>query len=907
MDDSIKTIFFNPDNIEYFKETINFWKNKIIFFAQYIVHFDQQIKQRAMMAWNSVNDSQYSHYAIWIPIISLAAAVAFFLFKFPEFRAIMRARNCKVEIEWNRNFPNRVGGEVVVKIMPFLSPTRLHIFDFPDTETANDLISNIVMQVFLEEEEITVNKSINQSDQAIYAKFPVLKSGKYSIYLSYCGFSVNGSPFTANMDADDMDITKSYVGVTNPLIIVENEIFRIDVIPLDMFHNRCATTLDTMQRIKFTVKKVDEFKAEVNAGHFSAARGPNVEGMGNQWSNPCLTTIDGNDNCDEDDDSDPTDFKTNVGIRRENPDLPEFLPLYCIYGKCKNVGEYSGQVIINDLFPLTLPAQTIELMCISTQEQDKVLDLKKQELCKFAVRLILEIPVPLPSNSNINTEDVGVLDVSLEMTNRFVFLSRRLFNGPMEKRLQTWRLGENISVEIVSIQNDPEPDTHIIKISDTQHHNSFKELVMTGFDARVFFVMFHEYLAAKKNDSHFKSILHPESRHFENNLREKQQAFYEQIRETFDIDELSLVLPSCRTFTVTRADIVKTTLDATKNFTRSDWGQPFVVSFRHEAVNRSGATWVEWAGELCKELFDSTAYGMFLGRNFTVGNRPQPGLLHPNHARNNHWKLQHYELAGKLVGKCVIENVLNPEHQFFVDARFSRTIFCMILGIWPSYKHLQVDDPDYFRTNCDTLLHNDVSHMKLNFEVRVVNDKGIFETLPLIPDGENIAVTNENKIRYLNALARYHLCHDVKKEIDAFISGLNFIIPGRLFMMFDENELELMLCGSTPLNFGNLIQYYHESPDKWNPSFNKLKNWLRKALEEMDAFDLGRFYQFLTGSSRLPREGFVALRPSISMSALFGQPPTGNRAQCHLTVSDHKSYQDFLNSLLDSIRKQEFD
>lgn len=53
-------------------------------------------------------------------------------------------------------------------------------------------------------------------------------------------------------------------------------------------------------------------------------------------------------------------------------------------------------------------------------------------------------------------------------------------------------------------------------------------------------------------------LITAESRHFENNLREKQQAFYEQIRETFDIDELSLVLPSCRTFTVTRADIVKT-------------------------------------------------------------------------------------------------------------------------------------------------------------------------------------------------------------------------------------------------------------------------------------------------------------------------------------------------------------
>ena len=58
-------------------------------------------------------------------------------------------------------------------------------------------------------------------------------------------------------------------------------------------------------------------------------------------------------------------------------------------------------------------------------------------------------------------------------------------------------------------------------------------------------------------------------------------------------------------------------------------------------------------------------------------------------------------------------------------------------------------------------------------------------------DGSKIEVTNENKKDYLNALAQYRLTAKVKSEIEAFIKGLNEIVPDELLTIFDENELEV--------------------------------------------------------------------------------------------------------------------
>lgn len=65
-------------------------------------------------------------------------------------------------------------------------------------------------------------------------------------------------------------------------------------------------------------------------------------------------------------------------------------------------------------------------------------------------------------------------------------------------------------------------------------------------------------------------------------------------------------------------------------------------------------------------------------------------------------------------------------------------------------------------------------------------------TVDLIPSGSKVRVRNSNKNQYLDALAMHRLSNNVKEEIDAFLKGLNLIIPDNLLSIFDENELEVI-------------------------------------------------------------------------------------------------------------------
>ena len=65
--------------------------------------------------------------------------------------------------------------------------------------------------------------------------------------------------------------------------------------------------------------------------------------------------------------------------------------------------------------------------------------------------------------------------------------------------------------------------------------------------------------------------------------------------------------------------------------------------------------------------------------------------------------------------------------------------------------------------------------------------------IDLLPNGSKIAVTNDNKLNYLDLLAQHRLANSVKEEIDSFLKGLNELIPDNLLSIFDENELEVRL------------------------------------------------------------------------------------------------------------------
>lgn len=108
------------------------------------------------------------------------------------------------------------------------------------------------------------------------------------------------------------------------------------------------------------------------------------------------------------------------------------------------------------------------------------------------------------------------------------------------------------------------------------------------------------------------------------------------------------------------------------------------------------------------------------------------------------------------------------------------------------------------------ILENDVEEMELNFvEEEYDKDGQLIKVAELIPGGSKIRVTNDIKLRYLDALAQHRLASSIRNEVDSFLRGLNELIPDNLLGIFDENELEVIII--TVISFSlnnNQLNYF---------------------------------------------------------------------------------------------------
>ena len=65
----------------------------------------------------------------------------------------------------------------------------------------------------------------------------------------------------------------------------------------------------------------------------------------------------------------------------------------------------------------------------------------------------------------------------------------------------------------------------------------------------------------------------------------------------------------------------------------------------------------------------------------------------------------------------------------------------------------------------------------------------------MVPNGKNIAVTNENKHEYVQKLTEYKLYLAIKDQIDAFVQGFYEMVPKNLTQIFNFNDIELLISG----------------------------------------------------------------------------------------------------------------
>lgn len=114
-------------------------------------------------------------------------------------------------------------------------------------------------------------------------------------------------------------------------------------------------------------------------------------------------------------------------------------------------------------------------------------------------------------------------------------------------------------------------------------------------------------------------------------------------------------------------------------------------------------------------------------------------------------------------------------------------------------------------------------------------------------------MTNENKEYYVERKTYYILYKSIQEQIDAFLDGFYEIIPRDLISIFTYKELELLISGLPDFKVADLKA--NTNYNGYTPTSPQIL-WFWEIMETLDRTEKGNLLQFVTGSSKVPVEGF---------------------------------------------------
>jgi ubiquitin-protein ligase E3 C len=236
-------------------------------------------------------------------------------------------------------------------------------------------------------------------------------------------------------------------------------------------------------------------------------------------------------------------------------------------------------------------------------------------------------------------------------------------------------------------------------------------------------------------------------------------------------------------------------------------------------------------------------------------------------------RLRQYEFLGRIIGKCLYEGIL-------IDIAFAG----FFLLKWAS-----AGAPDAYRANINDLreldeelyqgmlrLKNypgDVRDLALDFtitdQVSLPGEPIRTVTRNLVPNGEDIIVTNENRPLYISYVARHRLVVQPYAQTRAFLRGLGLIIDPAWLSMFNQNELQRLVGGdSSEIDVEDLRRHtvysgvYAIGDDGEEHPTVKLFWEVMRDLDDQRRRDV---LKYVTSTPRAPLLGFKQLCPPFSI------------------------------------------
>lgn len=273
------------------------------------------------------------------------------------------------------------------------------------------------------------------------------------------------------------------------------------------------------------------------------------------------------------------------------------------------------------------------------------------------------------------------------------------------------------------------------------------------------------------------------------------------------------------------------------------------IHFIDEVAHDAGGVYREWYSCLFKEFFNEKNKLFILNPNECLFKGTY--LIH---LKTREVNMQMYNFFGKLISKAIIDKTNINEN---INTIIVKSIHKKPITL-EDMKFYDIDIYSALKAIKDVKDNNELGEFSFVWNTRNEDDE--LEEVELIPNGRNIKLTIENREQFIERVIRYITYEQYKEQIENIIEGMTSLIPENIIQLFSYNEFAFLITGQQEIDIDdwqNNTIYRGKYVDGTGHEIIKMF-W--EVLRELDKSDLIAFFQFCTGSGRVPIDGFGALK-----------------------------------------------
>ncbi|KAF2730484.1 hypothetical protein EJ04DRAFT_515209 [Polyplosphaeria fusca] len=306
-----------------------------------------------------------------------------------------------------------------------------------------------------------------------------------------------------------------------------------------------------------------------------------------------------------------------------------------------------------------------------------------------------------------------------------------------------------------------------------------------------------------------------------------------------------------------------------------------------EGVDAGGVT-REWFQVISRQMFNPD-YALFVpvASDRTTFHPNRLSTINPEH-------LMFFKFIGRIIGKALYEGRV-------LDCHFSRAVYKRILSRPVNLKDMETLDLEYHKS-LQWMLNNDITDIITETFSLDSEAFGVTQTKDLIENGRDIPVTEENKQEYVRLVTEHRLTGAVTEQLENFLKGFHDIVPADLVSIFSEQELELLISGLPDIDvddWKNNTEYHNYTAA--SPQIQ----WFWRAMRSFDKEERAKLLQFVTGTSKVPLNGFKELEGMNGFSRFnihrdYGSKerlPSSHTCFNQLDLPEYESYEDLRKQL----------